>query len=520
MIYSPLLISFTFILIIWATIFFVVIFRQDERQQLRLLLVSVPVLFLSIFYRLKLIETGNLELSYRIIIGLTGFIIPSIVIVGKSIYNTIYYNLSEIKSKKKAVMFFVIILITHQVFFLQLNNPVNHQDGLTFIEPILEYGHEGGLRSVTGGYVYRGDDLPQLNGTYLFADFITGLIYSYNLENNNLTNLHIDIDSNKSFHPSSFGVDEDNEIYLTNRANGGIYKLTLSSSGESIFKPYLPHLRFSKPIGLFNANDGSGRLFVIEQEGSVKQIQNNQSSVFLNISNKVAMNFWEQGLLGFAFHPDYKINSFIYATYTTESNSIKLVKFIDKGSPSETAKTESMVLEVSKQNFHHNGGHIMFDEKGLLFLGIGDDAFPGDALGNSQNLETLKGVILRLDIDNVSKYGNYSIPEDNPFYGNKEGYKEEIWAYGLRNPWKYSIDWETNTMYLGDVGENDWEEINIIVQGGNYGWAFFEGTHCYYFSNDYRASLDVYSGHHCIFLEDLGSQLIFYNIILKIYIPN
>ena len=242
-------------------------------------------------------------------------------------------------------------------------------------------------------------------------------------------------------------------------------------------------LTFSKPLDLQSPQDGSNRIFVAEKDGVIKSFDNISSaevvSTFLDISNKIATTS-ELGLLGFAFHPDYNTNGFLYVTYTpSESLSV-----VSRFKVSETdinvvdESSETILLEIAQPETNHNGGQLAFGSDGYLYIASGDGGGTGDPDGNAQNLETLLGKILRIDVNNQDAGLNYAIPNDNPFVGN-ENARGEIYANGLRNPWRFSFDNQTNTIWAADVGQDEKEEINLIVKGGNYGWNILEGSSCY-----------------------------------------
>ena len=243
-----------------------------------------------------------------------------------------------------------------------------------------------------------------------------------------------------------------------------------------------------RPIVLTHAGDASNRVFVATQRGVIHTFPNDQnateSEVFLDIQSKVAYNDRqnEEGLLGFAFHPKYKENGefFIYYTTTEEKQMSVLSRFraSKPGSNSADAKFEEEVMRIKQPYWNHNGGTIAFGPDGMLYVALGDGGAGNDPHSNGQNLSTLLGSILRIDIDSKSDGKAYAIPKDNPFVGQSDA-RGEIWAYGFRNVWRLAFDRETGALWAADVGQNLWEEINIVTRGGNYGWNLREGAHTF-----------------------------------------
>ena len=257
-----------------------------------------------------------------------------------------------------------------------------------------------------------------------------------------------------------------------------------------------PNLEFKRPIVVTHASDGSNRVFVAEQEGIIKVFRNDQeteeATVFLDIEEHVVYrdDKNEEGLLGFAFHPKFRQNGefFVYYTSTEADLLSKISRFrVSKDNPNVAdPASEEVILRVPQPYWNHNGGTIAFGGDGFLYVALGDGGSGNDPHGNGQNLTTLLGSILRIDIDHKSDDRNYSIPKDNPFVGKTVPVgprgkmvpvREEIYAYGLRNVWRMAFDRKTGSLWAGDVGQNLWEEINIIKSGGNYGWNIREAKH-------------------------------------------
>jgi glucose/arabinose dehydrogenase len=190
----------------------------------------------------------------------------------------------------------------------------------------------------------------------------------------------------------------------------------------------------------------------------------------------------EEGLLGLAFHPQFAINRFFYLDYTTANpRRTVIARFpVTANNPDQGDKgSEQVLLEVSQPYENHNGGQLAFGPDGYLYIAMGDGGGAGDPHGNGQNRSSLLGKILRINVDTTTGNLNYGIPSDNPFVSNTLGYREEIYVYGLRNPWRFSFDPATGWLWTGDVGQNRVEEIDIIEKGKNYGWNIVEGNLCY-----------------------------------------
>ncbi len=236
----------------------------------------------------------------------------------------------------------------------------------------------------------------------------------------------------------------------------------------------------SSPVDFQSAKDGSGRQFVVEQGGTIRIIKNGKllATPYLNITSLLESG-GEEGLLGLAFHPAYKTNGRFFVNYTRRvSGQLQTVIAEYHASPpsSNIANPTGTILLLVDQPFdNHNGGQLAFGPDGFLYIGLGDGGSGGDPLGNGQSLTTLLGKMLRIDINSGTPY---AIPPDNPFVG-QIGVKQEIWAYGFRNPWRFSFDVPKKRLFVGDVGQDSFEEIDIATSGGNFGWNVMEGFHCY-----------------------------------------
>ncbi len=268
---------------------------------------------------------------------------------------------------------------------------------------------------------------------------------------------------------------------------GGPLDLTLSPVADG----------FEGPIGVVGHEDG--RLFVIEQQGVVKIVQPNGTvspTPFLDIRNRVDSSGNEEGLLGVAFHPNYAGNGYFYVNYINTTESVRrsrISRFSVSADPDVAdPSSEIVLLTVEQPNSNHNAGHILFGADGYLYVPLGDGGGAGDTGDNAQNFGRLLGKISRIDVDSSTPgsadcaglgTGRYSIPGSNPLIDGSGGTCDEIWAIGLRNPWRSSFDRQTNDLFLGDVGQGQWEEINLqpaTSSGGeNYGWRCYEGNHAF-----------------------------------------
>ena len=241
-------------------------------------------------------------------------------------------------------------------------------------------------------------------------------------------------------------------------------------------------VEFARPVDLQYSGGENGHLFVVEQRGRIYVMENGAKTLFLDMEDQVDDRGNEEGLLGLAFHPDYENNGLFFVNYTAGNNDRTVIsRFkVDASNPLKAnPQSETVLLEFSQPYSNHNGGGLDFGPDGYLYIGVGDGGSGGDPKGHGQNLKTFLGTILRIDVDGTDINGAYRIPSDNPFADGQNGAKKEIFAYGLRNPWRISFDGETGKLWTGDVGQNAYEEIDIIEKGGNYGWKVREGEHCF-----------------------------------------
>lgn len=247
--------------------------------------------------------------------------------------------------------------------------------------------------------------------------------------------------------------------------------------------PSLPNIRFA--TSLVQAPGDDSVWYVLQQSGVVRRFANEASAAqldtVLNIEDRVDFKDSETGLLGIAFHPQFSTNRYVYLYYMGRSSVNRLesrvARFQFNGSGDIDSSSELILLRFDQPYSNHNGGQLAFGADGYLYISSGDGGSGGDPQQNGQNKNNLLGKILRIDVDSATNGKSYGIPADNPFAAG--GGAPEIWAYGLRNPWRFSFDKETGDLWVGDVGQSAWEEINLITPGGNYGWGDMEGDACY-----------------------------------------
>jgi glucose/arabinose dehydrogenase len=267
----------------------------------------------------------------------------------------------------------------------------------------------------------------------------------------------------------------------------GVGDVVAAAPGDAHVKLTLNASGLSKPVFAIGAPDGSGRLFIVEQTGRIKIQKSGKvlATPFLNISSSVTKGS-EQGLLGLAFHPGFKTNRKLYVNFTRYDGATVIREYkVSASNPNIVdTSTHRLVLRIPQPYANHNGGGIAFGPDGFLYIGMGDGGGSGDPEGRAQNLNSLLGKMLRIDVNGTSGTKPYRIPSTNPFVGRAG--LDEIWQYGLRNPWRWSFDRATGALWIGDVGQGDWEEIDRAAKtssgagrGINWGWDVLEGTHCY-----------------------------------------
>jgi glucose/arabinose dehydrogenase len=250
---------------------------------------------------------------------------------------------------------------------------------------------------------------------------------------------------------------------ITSFPNASDYEWTVIASG------------LNRPVDVQSAHDGSGRLFIIEKYGVIRILENGQllDQPFLDISDRVGSSGNEQGLLGLAFYPKPEAGM-LFVNYTDKNGNTVISRFL--WDTYANPMSETVLLNIDQPYPNHNGGSLAFGPDGYLYAGLGDGGLAGDPHKNGQNTNALLGKILRLDVSDFNAPNGYVIPADNPF-------GTEVWAYGLRNPWRISFDQSTGDLWIGDVGQSAWEEIDYLPagsQGGaNFGWSIMEGNHGY-----------------------------------------
>lgn len=268
-----------------------------------------------------------------------------------------------------------------------------------------------------------------------------------------------------------------------------------------------PELKFRRPVFLTNAGDGTNRIFVGQQTGKIFVFPNKpdveEPELFLDWEAKTIYKdeMFEEGILGLAFHPKFKTNGEFFLYYTEPPHVSVISRFkVSQADPNKAdPASEEQLLRIPQPYWNHNGGTICFGPDGYLYIGLGDGGSANDPHKNGQNLKTVLGKILRIDVDHKDAGKNYAIPKDNPWVGQKDA-APEAYAMGIRNSWRISFDRKTGALWCADVGQDLWEEINIITKGGNYGWSLREGLHKFKDGADARPDLidPIWEYHHSI----------------------
>ena len=250
-------------------------------------------------------------------------------------------------------------------------------------------------------------------------------------------------------------------------------------------EPALAARGFQSPTNLVQS--ANGRVWVSEQAGRIwtlDQLSSDEPAAVasLDITDRVSARRTEEGLLGLALDPSRPLHLYVYYSAASPRRSVVSRFSLADDEPVIDPNSELVILEVAQPYANHNGGQIAFGPDDYLYVGLGDGGAAGDPLGNGQDTSTLLGSVLRIDVSQATPEQPYAIPPDNPFAAAdspETNGRSEIWAYGLRNPWRFSFDRETGALWAGDVGQNRWEEIDLIEPGGNYGWNTLEGNHCF-----------------------------------------
>jgi len=240
-----------------------------------------------------------------------------------------------------------------------------------------------------------------------------------------------------------------------------------------------PNLSFDHPDGIYSSGDGSNMFFIVGQMGLIYDFENRrnatETNIFLDIRDQVHLG----AFLGLAFNPHFAENRYFYVNYLADNPLRTIIAqwSVLPNNPNQAdMNSQKILLEIPRLSESHAGGQLAFGPDGYLYIALGDGTPYGDSTGNAQNRSSLQGKILRIDVNNPSPGRNYGIPKDNPFKSNTVGFKEEIYAYGFRNPWRFSFDTSTGKLWVGDVGQDGMEEIDIVEKGKNYGWNLMEGT--------------------------------------------
>lgn len=279
---------------------------------------------------------------------------------------------------------------------------------------------------------------------------------------------------------TAVSIIETTEATTAEPTEASIYDSPFRPLSYEVVRAY-PNLSFEQPLFLTHQND---LVYVVEKTGKIKYFTNDptvsETTVFIDLSKRIDSRANEKGLLGFAFHPNYEINGQFFVYYTNREGSVIARYTRDAENPEiGDLDSEEILLTYAQPYDNHNGGHIEFGPDGYLYIASGDGGSGGDPQNNAQNKASLLGKILRIDVDQTNGDKAYGIPPDNPFAGNSDGYKEEIFAYGLRNPWRFNFDLKRDLLIAADVGQDQTEEIDLITNGGNYGWNILEGTQPY-----------------------------------------
>jgi len=273
-------------------------------------------------------------------------------------------------------------------------------------------------------------------------------------------------------------------VLAARTAVGGAPEAVLAAPTDARITLRLIASGLSKPVFATSANDGTGRMFIVEKTGKIKILQNGRirSTPFLNISSEVSKGT-EQGLLGLAFHPSFKSNHKLYINFTDVNGDTVIREYrVSSSNPNVVnTATKRRILKIDQPFANHNGGMLAFGPDGYLYIGMGDGGDAGDPGNRAQNPDSLLGKVLRIDVNGTATGTQYRNPGTNPYVGIPG--RDEIWEIGLRNPWRFSFDRTKGDLWIGDVGQGSYEEIDHAVPGSgrgvNWGWRIMEGSHCY-----------------------------------------
>ena len=258
-----------------------------------------------------------------------------------------------------------------------------------------------------------------------------------------------------------------------------------AAAQTTALEPAFPGLSFAEPIELTHPGDGSGRLYVAEKAGRVVSFEGVRTTATATVAldiRPLVESRSEWGLLGIAFHPAFARTGYLYVHYSGRPDGRTVLARYTRSAANPAVfdpASALVVLEVAQPFENHKGGKLAFGPDGFLYLSLGDGGGAGDPGDRAQNRTTLLGKLLRIDVDQPAQGLAYGIPPDNPFRGNASGFREEIYALGLRNMFKFSFDRATGALWGADVGQDRWEEVNLVTNGGNYGWRVREGAHCF-----------------------------------------
>ena len=349
---------------------------------------------------------------------------------------------------------------------------------------------DGKMQRMATGFL-GGDGLARdKNGKIYISEWTTGRVWVLAKESHSPTLLSGDFKAAADICLSADGK----RLLVPDMTSGTLSSLTLADYpavqlDESPLAIHteraFPNLEFERPIVLTHAGDRTNRVFVASQLGKVYVFPDDQNveraGLFFDLEDKVSYKDTqnEEGFLGMAFHPKFKQNGEVFVYYTTTEVPLMSVvsRFrLGEGGKRIDPKSEEEILRIPQPFWNHNGGTLAFGPDGCLYIALGDGGKANDPFGNGQNLKTLLGSILRIDVDHKDDGKNYAVPKDNPFL-DYPGAQPEIWAYGVRNIWRMSFDRQTGACWAADVGQDIWEEIDIIVRGGNYGWNLREAKH-------------------------------------------